>query len=84
MVKSNRPNHVAMSHLFYHFLPVERFFAPHNINLLIFFCFKYMSFLAPAFSVCDKEDQVQSMQYIPVNEFNQSALIQMKNLIENY
>ena len=43
-----------------------------------------MSFLAPAFSVCDKKDQVQSMQYIPVNEFNQSALIQMKNLIENY
>ena len=50
----------------------------------MFFCFKYMSFLAPAFSVCDKEDQVQSMQSIPVNEFNQSALIQMKNLIENY
>ena len=73
-----------MSHLFYHFLPVEHLFAPRNINLLIFFCFKYMSFLAPAFSVCDKEDQVQSMQSIPVNEFNQPALIQMKNLIENY
>ena len=43
-----------------------------------------MSFLAPAFSVCDKEDQVQSMQSIPVNKLNQPALIQMKNLIENH
>ena len=36
------------------------------------------------YTVCDKENQVQSMQSITDNEFNQSALIQMKNLIENY
>ena len=35
-------------------------------------------------TVCDKEDQVQSMESIPVNEFNKSALIQMTNLTENY
>ena len=37
-----------------------------------------------AITVCDKEDQVQSMQSIPVYEFIQSALMQMKNFIENY
>ena len=35
-------------------------------------------------TVCDKEDQVQSIQSIPDNEFNQLVLMQMKNLIENY
>ena len=44
----------------------------------------YFELCSNPYTVCDKEDQVQSMQSILVNEFNQSALMQMKNLIENY